>query len=167
MSEGVRIARWSQAEMSTSVSAKSGWWASPGARGVAHEQLAARRQVQPLLAAIEQLGADGSLELADARGDARLHAVQLARRLHDAAFLDHGLEDAKVGQVHGAVHDVLDSRTSRSLLFNIEERMSRLGCWPWTSPPTAPPPAARRSPAWSGWRPRWASGASPSRRSCR
>jgi hypothetical protein len=48
---------------------------------------------------MEQLGPRRGLELLDPRGDARGHAMELARRLEDAALAHHREEDAQVGEV--------------------------------------------------------------------
>ena len=69
-------------------------------RGIAQQQLAARRQMQPLPVAMKQRNADCRLKLFDARGDIRRHAVKLVRGLYDAAFFHNGFEDLQIGEVH-------------------------------------------------------------------
>jgi hypothetical protein len=61
--------------------------------------------MQPLALAQKQVDAEIFLELADARRDVGLHAVQLFRRARDAAFAHHGGEDAEIGKVHWIISD--------------------------------------------------------------
>ena len=106
--------------------------------GIGQQHLTARRQVQPLLAAQEELRSNGSLELLDPAGHAGLNAMELARRAHDAALFRNCFEDRKVGKVHSKSrssgrraefarnHD-LQPRRARSREFTIQEDRRTLG----------------------------------------
>src|SRR5947207_819141 len=74
------------------------------------EQLALGGERQAPLVAVKQRRAEALLELLDARGDVRLHAVQPRGSLGDAAGLRDGLEDVQRGEVH----DDLSERTTLS-----------------------------------------------------
>ena len=63
---------------------------------IGQQHLAARRYVQPLLAAHEELRADRGLELLDPAGHAGRHAMELPGGARHAAFLGDGFEDRKV-----------------------------------------------------------------------
>ena len=70
------------------------------ALGIGEEQLALGGERQAPLVAVKQRRAEALLELLDARGDVRLHAVQPRGSLGDAAGLRDGLEDVQRGEVH-------------------------------------------------------------------
>jgi hypothetical protein len=53
--------------------------------------------MQPLLVPYEQARSHGRLQLLNAARHARLYAMQLSRRAHDAAFLYNRFEDRQVG----------------------------------------------------------------------
>jgi hypothetical protein len=56
--------------------------------------------VQPALLAHEELRAERGLEMLDAGGHVRLHAMQLAGGRADAALVRHRLEDLQGSEVH-------------------------------------------------------------------
>ena len=65
------------------------FWRGPAA-------FAARRQMQPLLVAMEQLHSGRRFQALDSRGDVRRHAIQLAGGLEDPALGHHREEDPQV-----------------------------------------------------------------------
>jgi hypothetical protein len=67
---------------------------------VVEQELAGRGEMQALALAYEELDAQLGFELANARGDVGLHAVELFRRARHAAGLHHGAEDMEIGQIH-------------------------------------------------------------------
>ena len=68
--------------------------------GIIEQELARRRDMQPLALAHEEVDAELALELAHARGDVGLHAVELFRGPRHAAGLDDGAEDMQVAEIH-------------------------------------------------------------------
>jgi hypothetical protein len=67
---------------------------------VVEQQLAGRGEVQLFAIADEEVDAELGFELAHARGDVGLHAVELLRGAGDAARLYDGAKDVEIGQVH-------------------------------------------------------------------
>jgi hypothetical protein len=67
---------------------------------VGQQGLAGGGEHHALALAHEQLHTQRRLQLADARGYVRLHAVQLRRRTCDATFAYNGAEDFQRGQIH-------------------------------------------------------------------
>ena len=65
--------------------------------GVTKQHLPGWRKIKPLAFANEQRGVEIVLDLADPRGDVRLHAVQPLRGARHAALTHHGTEDAQIG----------------------------------------------------------------------
>jgi len=70
------------------------------ALGVGEQRAALRGELEAPAPAVEKLRAEARLELLDARGDVRLHAVQARGGPGDAARLGHRLEDLQRDQVH-------------------------------------------------------------------
>src|SRR5262249_60405484 len=75
--------------------------------GIVEQKLPRGREVQLLAVADEQLDPELALELAHARGDVGLHAVELFGGTGDAAGLHHGAEDLEVAQVHRSHSEML------------------------------------------------------------
>ncbi len=73
------------------------------ALGIGQQGLAGRGQHQAAAVAREQRGAERRLQLPDAGGHVRLHAVELGRRARDAVFAHHGAEDRQCRQIHDSL----------------------------------------------------------------
>jgi hypothetical protein len=99
------------AVLSSEPRAKAPWGSSPppwrgflhqveDAPRVAEEIPPGRRQAQAAFLADEQLHTQVLLQLLDARGQVRRHAMNQLRGGADAALLGNGLEDFQLHQIH-------------------------------------------------------------------
>jgi hypothetical protein len=143
--------------------------------GVRQQCFARGRQDEPAAIAREKLRAELLFELPDARRHVRLHAIELRRGARHTVFPHDRPEDIQRREIHLN----LPLRCIESRLFIFQDGSVKVGSFASSSvestcpPPCrfvclpAVPPAMPRSAARSCLLSRSASGALPSRRSCR